>query len=1106
MNFRYKVVLYAVFFLVSSVIDSAIAQTSKGIVAGVVRDQTQAAISNATVTVTSQDTGETRTVVTQANGAYRVDAINPGRYSVHVQATGFSTFDTKDFLVQPSVVTSYDPVLHVGEVSQTLEVQANSNGINTEDGHLSGTIQAMELAKTPIFTLNPIELVSTLAGVQVINATQVSSSPSPGVYGNGVSIEVNGARPRSNNFMLDGQDINDVGIGGQAFQPQIPDLYQSITALVNNAPAEYGRSGGAVVNLITKSGTNTIHGSVFDRYTGSGLNALDGVTRQQKGPGLPSPNKARFNTHDIGFTLGLPIFKNKLFAFGAGDWHRYYGGQQPGTVELLDQAGYNTLTSIGGAQVAQLQQYLNNGTYLKQYVEVNPTSPAVSNLAVTNPAGAGACASGCTVTTHLYQRPALPLSNPDTQWMYRIDYAPWQNDTFTVRYLHDRVFYGPYLGLNISGLPGFDVNDSGPSELAQGTWTHVLSPSLVSEFRVGETRIAFTFAGTPETIANPAAKLPTIALAGSGFSGVHSALGVSQNIPQGRKQSLYQFQETLSWIHGRHSLRIGADIGREVDTDTIAQNALGTLNYNAGGGGSSLDNYLHNRLGTSGSATKSFGPTRIDPRNWQTAYFVQDDWKVTPNLTLNMGLRYDYVSPPENSLPYPAIDAANVFGPITAVVKVKPDTNNFGPRFGFAFNPHSGLFSDGKTVFHGGIGIFYDTDFSNIAVNSAQTSPNAPSGTLQSTATGGLPNASSLLATISPTLTPKSSVSLGVLNNLVNPLTYQWNAGFERELPAQMRLAVNYVGARGEKLYTNQQFNYFVNGARVNPSRGVVSARTNGADSSYNSAQVEVSHNFSRGLLVRGTYTFGKDLDNGSDVFTTLSSPTSYQANLDPNGGHRQDWGPSVWDRRHFFSVTYVWSPGGFHSNNGAMDLLLSAFTRHIVISGVTQLQSGSHSSFNTNGLDTNGDGSSANDRPLIGNPKLPVDTAGFDGSYLGAGFTPGVYYDAVTNAPVTASQVHWLVPHGSQYLPYEVGRNSFENPGYASWNVAAEKDIPAAWLHFDRGSLNLRVEAMDVGNHNNVNVLDTNLLDIGSSAYLNKQQGRLNDGRQLTLWAKFAF
>jgi outer membrane receptor protein involved in Fe transport len=1087
-------------------ISSAIAQTSKGILVGVVRDQTQAAVPDATVTVTAQDTGETRTVKTQSNGTYRIEAINPGKYTLHVQVAGFNNFDLKDLLVQPSVVTSYDPQLVVGEVNQTLEVQANSNAINTENGQLAGTVQSIEIAKTPIFTLNPVELVSTLAGVQVINSVQANSSPSPGIYGNGVSIEVNGARPRSNNFMLDGQDINDVGIGGQAFQPIIPDVYQSVTALVNNAPAEYGRSGGAVVNLITKSGTNTIHGSVFDRYTGSGLNALDGITRQQKGPGLPAPQKARFDTHDIGFTLGVPILRNKLFAFGAGDWHRYYGNQQPGGVELPDQAGYNLISSVGGSQAKQLQLYLDNGTYLTQYTEINPTSPAVSSLAVTDPTGSGPCATGCKVTTHLYQRPPLPLSNPDSQWMYRIDFTPRQQDTLTFRYLHDRTFYGPYLALNISGLPGFDAEDSGPSELAMGSWTHVLSPTLVNEFRVGETRISFAFTGTPETLANPAAKLPTIVLAGSGFANANSALGVSQNIPQGRKQSLYQFQDTVSWTHGRHTIRAGADIGREIDTDTIAQNALGTLSFNAGGGGSALDNYLNNRLGTSGAATKSFGPTRIDPHNWMTGYFLQDDWKVSPDLTFNLGMRYDYISPPENSLPFPAIDASNIFGPIDAVVKVKSDKNNFAPRFGFAFNPHSGIFSDGKTVFHGGVGIFYDTDFSNIAVNSGQTSPNAPSGTLQSTAVGGLTNASSLLNTIAPTLTPRSTVSVAVLNNLVNPLTYQWNVGFERELPAQLKLAINYVGARGEKLYTNQQFNYFVNGTRVNPARGVVNARTNGADSVYNSVQTEVSHNFSHGIFVRGTYTFGKDLDNGSEVFTTISSPTSYQANLNPNGGHRQDWGPSVWDRRHFFSVTYVWSPGGFHSSNKGTDIFLSAFTRHFVISGITQLQSGTYSSFNLNGLDTNGDSSSANDRPLIGNPGMALDTAGIDGSYLGSGFTRGTYYDAVTGLPVTASQVHWLVPNGSQYLPFEIGRNSYQNPGYASWNVAAEKNIPTTWLHFERGSLIIRAEAQDIGNHNNVGVLNTNILNIGSSAYLNKQQARFNDGRQLNLWVKLAF
>jgi hypothetical protein len=167
-------------------------------------------------------------------------------------------------------------------------------------------------------------------------------------------------------------------------------------------------------------------------------------------------------------------------------------------------------------------------------------------------------------------------------------------------------------------------------------------------------------------------------------------------------------------------------------------------------------------------------------------------------------------------------------------------------------------------------------------------------------------------------------------------------------------------------------------------------------------------------------------------------------------------------------------------------------------------LQSGYHSTFNVGGLDTNGDGSNANDRPLVGNRHKPIDTVGFDGTY--ENLTPGVYYDGVTGNPVTADDVHWLVPSGPQFTTMEVGRNSYTNPNSQFWNIAVEKDVPSTWLHFDRGMFVFRVEAQNFTNHNNIGPLDTNLLDIGTSSYLNKQNAVEPTFRHLQLWVKFRF
>jgi hypothetical protein len=1093
--------LLVVVFIVSGL--PAEAQTSKGTLTGAVRDASGAVIANADVTVTNEATTETRQTKSNAQGEYRVDAISAGSYSVRAEARGFQAIDIKGLKVNPSVITSYDAILPVGAAATTVEVEAHTNSINTDNGQLSSTLGSTELATLPIFSLNPIELVATLPGVQLVNQ-QLNLG---GVGGNFEQIEVNGARPRANNFMMDGQDINDVGIGGQAFQPQVPDMFQSETALTNSASAEYGRSGGAVVNLITKSGSNRFHGSMFELYQGSGLNALDGQTRRgtvhgTPPPGYVPPTKARFDSHNVGFTLGGPIWKDKLFAFGGSQWSRFYGTSQSTPIELPDANGYATLTSIGGPNVALLQGLLNSGSYLTQYNNLG--SAEVLNAGPAN----GCPAGGCLVTTANFLRPPVPQQEPDTQYLVRVDFNPTRNDSFYGRFLHDNANFTPDLGLNSSGLPGFDGQVGGPAALSIGAWTHVFAPTLLNEFRVSSTRIDFLFAATPQTLANPLSKTYNLNFSDNNMP----VLGIYQNIPQGRKENFYQLQDTVSWTVGKQSLRIGADVGRILETDIVAQNALGELNIAKGNGLSALGNFLNDHLGPSGSATKTFGPTRIDPHIWRSGYFAQDDIKLTPELVVNLGLRYDYLTDPSNSLPFPAIDAKNPFAPITTVYKVQTDTANWGPRVGFAYSPRQFGWLADKTVIHGGIGIFYDTDFSNIPVNSAQASPNATSSTLISTQGSGLGDALNLLGTIQPgPVSPQSSVQ-SVDKNLVNPRTYQWNFGIERSLPAQLKLTVNYVGARGKKLYANEQLNFFDpnTGDRLNPGRGVINIRENSAASQYDSVQTELSRQFAHGLFFRGVYTFGKNMDDGSEVFTTFAGPTSYPANLAP-GGRAQDWGPSVFNFPNFFSVTYGWTPAGFRTENYATNLVLSALTRHWTVSGVTQLQSGPPSTFNISGLDSNGDGSAFNDRPLLTNKSAPLDSAAIDAIFVDAP-GPGTYYDlnqlnsTGNEVIVNPSTQHWTIPFGPTFLHQEIGRNSFKNPGTTLWNIAVQKDIPAPWSHLEGSAFQLRAEATDAFNHNDVNPLDINLLQVGTSDFMNVPNTRASTARNLRFWAKFSF
>ena len=500
MRFRYSLATMVPAIVLSVAASAGFAQTSQGILSGVARDSTGAALPNAKVTITNEETKEIRNAVTRGDGAYRVDAIPPGRYTLLFEEQGFDARKATGVNVSPSIVTSYDAVLSIGKVNDVVEVKAVSNAINLENGQLTGIISTNDLRELPLFSLNPIELATTLPGIQVI------TQPGSGAGAQGQIFSANGARPRANNFLIDGQEINDVAIAGQGFQPDIPGAYSTVAVLSNSASAEYGRAGGAVTNVVTARGSNAYHGSVFERYTGSGLNALTATQRQSKAALATLgqvPQKTRFDRHTYGFTAGGPIIKDKLFAFGASQWQRFFGRALVGRQELLDANGVAQLKLIA-AQTGTIQAsqanlfagYFSNYGYLSTFANTTGATP-YNSYSVVSP---GCPAGTCTVTTALFQRPAEPQQNTDTQFNVRVDYTPREKDTISVRYIHDRSFLTPDFGNNGS-LPGFDSQQGGYSELAQVAETHIFGPRLLNEFRVSETRLNFLFKFTAQTLA-----------------------------------------------------------------------------------------------------------------------------------------------------------------------------------------------------------------------------------------------------------------------------------------------------------------------------------------------------------------------------------------------------------------------------------------------------------------------------------------------------------------------------------------------------------------------------------------------------------------------------
>jgi hypothetical protein len=1069
------------------------AQTSKGTIAGSIRDNSGAVIVGAKVTATDVQTGTARSATTGSTGGYRMDAVEPGIYKVSVTATGFKTTTLDQIDVKGSIITSVNAELSVGTVSDTIEVNAGTTDLQTESGSLEHTIEAVETEHLPIFNLNVISLALTEPGVVDVGSNNIS---------NGTGFSVNGSRPRANNFLLDGQDDNDNSIQGQALQPNNVNSVQEVVVLTNAYSAEFGRGGGSVTNVITKSGTNQFHGSAWELYQGSGLNA---VTAQDGLGGQTSRTKPRSDTHTYGFTAGGPIWKNKLFAFGSSQWQRFYGNASPASIRVPTANGVAALQAANTPNTNLLLQYFGplRGQNSLRTVDIGPRNGC--------PAASLAANGDCLVETGLTQRAVPPQQNPDTQWTYKIDFVPRASDTISARYVHDRSSLSPDFFNFPSSLPGLDAQQGGPAENFGLAWTHTISPTAVNEFRASEGRFDFQFAPTAATRNNPLFALPTItSIAGTSFP----QLGVNSGLPQGRGHTTYQFQDAYTLVKGRQTFKVGGDVARLIVRDEVPFNSRGTLTFGSGGGFVGLGNFVDNFTGTSTGAALTFGNPTTRPKVFQEGFYFQDTIHAKSNLTVDLGLRYEFDNNPANSsVAFPAIniktEPSNVF-PGTPL-RVREDGNNFGPRVGFSYTPHfwNGIFGQDKTVLRAGYGVFYDTLFTNITDNEAGASPNAVSGTLLGASGRGLANATGLIGQVSPNLTPLASVS-SIDQNLKNPVTHQWNVNIERELPLSMVFTAAYVGNRGERLFANDELNPGINGVRLNPNRGPITVRDNGGDSIYHGLDLKLDRRFKNGILVRGAYTYSKLIDNVSEVFTLFGSSTSFPQNeFIGSGGRQADRGLSLFDHRNRFVLTYVWDIRGWSSSSNLLTSAVGFLSRDWEFAGTSSFQTGAPGNIQS-GFDQNGDLRTTNDRPFLGNLSAPFTSFGIDGSFIKG--TPGTIYDGQTFEagnglkPVAANTVHFLVLPGLG----NSGRNTYIQPGAINNDMAFTRKFHLPGK--ENQLLEFRGEFFNIFNHVNRGLGDsisntggTDLVLADGANFADNSQTRYG-GRQIKLELRYSF
>jgi len=1071
MRSGFRGVLIAIFTALALFSVTTMAQTSRGMIAGTVVDKTGAAIAGASVSALNKDNGLKRTVATGPTGAYRMDAMDLGAYSVTVTSNGFATLTLDNVAVRGSVITPVDATLEIGVKSEAVTVEATNNTVETQTAAITHTISNKEVTSLPIQNFNPISLATTLPGVADVNETGRN-------FANGTGFSVNGLNTRSNNFLIDGQDNNDNGVQGQAFQPINVNAIQEVSVLTNSYSAEFGRGGASVTNVIYKSGSNDFHGSVWENYSGSGLNSVDA---QSGLAGTTSSDKARYDTHTYGFAVGGPIVKNKLFFFATPEWQRFYGNSTPAVIAAPTALGASQLQAYGSANANLLLQYFGNLRASGNTFNVNTQT------------GGG----GQNIQFGLVQRTPPPQQEPDTQYSFKVDYLPSQRDVLAVRYLHDSQQVSPDFFNNPTSLPGFDTNQGGPSQNLGGSWTHAFSPSAVNEFRSSYGRFDFEFAPQPDALKNPLYTQPRITI--NGIPRL-SLLGVATIVPQGRGHQTYQEQDGFTYTRGKHTWKIGADVAHLLVNDHVPFNFYGTETYNGGGGFTPLGNFLDNFTGTGTFGAITFGSPVATPTMTQQGYYVEDTWKAMPNLTVALGMRYEYAGNPENYEKYPGYNLANgPFSNLTDKVMVKNDTNNFGPRIGVTYSPKflPGFLGENKTVLRAGFGVFYDSFYTLMLDNVQASAPNAVADTIVGTTGRGAANASTLIALQSPVLSPLAGQT-SIASDMSNPKIYQWNANLQRELPAAMIMTLSYVGTRGMHLYESDTLNAFAgyNQAalasgtlaylpRLNPARGSITVRDNSGDSHYNGVSAELERHFARGLLFRSNYTFSKAIDDGSDVYFGLGTPVvTPQMPYFPDG-RKSERGLSAFDTRHRWVTSFVYSVPGWQSNANVFAHAVSVLSSGWELANVFSMQSGEPATISILGFDANGDGSTVNGRPFLGNPTAPITSVGIDGIFIGA--TPGTLYNNDTGAPTTSSNVRWVVAPGAG----NVGRNTYMQPGSYNLNTAVTRSIKLP--KWETQAIQLRAEFYNLLNHVNYDYtpgIDMNVLD-GTGSFLNLQQGR---------------
>ncbi len=1092
-------------------------QVLKGSMSGTVVDPQGAVMSGAQVKATQAGTGTVLTTRTDSAGLFRFNLIPAGAYKVEISAQGFKTMVQSSVLVSAGADQGLGTLtLAIGEPSTTVEV--------------TGVAPLMEASQAQVTNTFTGTTLQTFAGIQENQGLDNLALFVPGVASSrdanfsntngGQGFSSNGLRGRNNDQEIDGQNNNDNAVTGPALFVSDPNFVQQYVIITNNFGPEYGRNAGSVVNIITASGTNSWHGSIYGNENNSILN---GLPADEKVSGLTHPPRA--NDEFSGGTIGGPWIKNKLFFFFGFD-------NEIVSTSTTDLTGLQTPTPAGLATLAACFPTGQSAIAVANITKFGPYGISAGNPAPVGPSLA--TVNGCNNVEVGGVSRLLSTPTKAFNWVVREDWQASSNDTVSGRYLFNRsnAFNTNAFGTAPAGYP---ANVPALSQIVLISETHNFSPNMVNEARIGFDRLNVEFGG------NSFGTFPGIgqinnAVTNIGFlDGATLGFGVPTIGPQGRFSNTWQIQDNWNYLLGKHQLKAGVNYTHEQAPNTFLPAVNGGYAFD------SLSSYIAN---SPSFVNFTVGDPELGLKEDDTFLYFGDDWKIKRNLTLNLGLTWSYFSQPANRLNQLTTQNENgpnpLFGgplsqrifPALPVYK-----NTFGPSVGFAYSPQWGGFltGRGKTVIRGGFRLSYDPPNLNIFLNNYGSAPSTLAATLPGSPVPLNPFGFTVQALLKPSVPtgqlPQNFPEAALPGNFRPDNVKSWSLGIERELGKNSALEVRYVGNHASDLFQNVNGNPFVGTptdpglqqlfpnlvpagvtgcttpgfafGRVNCNEGIVQLRTNNGYSNYNALQANYrATNLFRQLTMTASYTRSKTLDNSGEIFNDFGAGNTTALAQNPFNTSGGEYSLSGLDFPNVFSIQLTEQLPFFKEQHGFLGHVLGGWSgaiNYIYSSGqnytpfqiffadlTNQLNGANPFDSDFEPAFNNGVG---NARPFLGNPNAPANTVGiFEGDacnlasigvFQGVGCTGGPATQLLslnalnaktpTAQTVTNQQVHFIAntavaeqvfgtPYGN--VPRSALRDSPINVG----NISIYKNIK---LH-EHVSFEFHATMLNAFNHSN--------------------------------------